>query len=187
LLIELDGTEAQVTDDARRLQHICEVMRATDVRVIKDEREAQTYWKARVNLGPMILRLFPKMVTEDVTVPRNRIPEFVRALQNISASIGMIIGIGGHAGDGNMHPTIVFPELNDDLEQRAKEGIKQIIKTGLALGGTVSGEHGIGLHKAEFTLWELGETQIALQKRIKQAFDPLGIMNPGKIWPQEVA
>jgi len=184
LLTELDGSLAQVEEDTQKLRELCGKMKAMDLRIIEEEEEAQTYWKARINLAPSILRLFKKMVIEDVTVPRDRIPDFVRALQNISSSLGMIIGIGGHAGDGNMHPTIVFPEVNETEEKKAAEAIERIVKTGLELGGTLSGEHGIGLHKAPFLAWELGDAQVALLKRIKKAFDPLGIMNPGKIWPE---
>ena len=94
----------------------------------------------------------------------------------------VVLGIAGHAGDGNMHPSILLPEVDREAEKEAEETIKKVIRLGLSLGGTVSGEHGIGFHKAEFLHWELGETQIRLLKRIKKAFDPKGIMNPGKLW-----
>ncbi|MBW1681765.1 MAG: FAD-binding protein [Deltaproteobacteria bacterium] len=184
LFTELDGSPAQVEEDTQRLRSVCDRLEAMELRIIGDEREAETYWRARRNLAPTLLRLFKKMIVEDVTVPRDRIPDFVRALQSISASLGLIIGIGGHAGDGNIHPSIMFPEINDDLEAKAKEAVRRIVRTGLEMGGTISGEHGIGLHKAEFLVWELGEAQIALLKRIKKAFDPRGIMNPGKIWQE---
>jgi glycolate oxidase len=182
LLMDLDGTHTQVNEDAAHVEKLCQDLSAMDIRTISDEKEAQSYWKARSNLGPLILSLIKKMIAEDVTVPRDRIPDFVRSIRDISATTGVLIGISGHAGDGNMHPTILFPEVNEEAEKKAKSAIEKIVKTGLELGGTISGEHGIGLHKSEFLEWELGQVQVELLKRIKNAFDPKGIMNPGKIW-----
>ena len=182
LLMDLDGTHTQVDEDAAHVEKLCRGLSAMDIRTISDEKEAQSYWKARANLGPLVLSLIKKMIAEDVTVPRDRIPDFVQSIQDISAATGVLIGISGHAGDGNMHPTILFSEVNEETEKKAQSAIEQIVKTGLNLGGTISGEHGIGLHKSEFLEWELGHVQVELLKRIKNAFDPNGIMNPGKIW-----
>jgi glycolate oxidase len=96
-----------------------------------------------------------------------------------------MIGLAGHAGDGNMHPSVLFTEVNPDSLAKSKIAIDRLIQAGLGLGGTISGEHGIGAHKAEYLAWELGDIQIELMKRIKFAFDPKGIMNPGKIWMEE--
>jgi glycolate oxidase len=131
----------------------------------------------------MVLAMMKKAINEDVAVPRDRIPEFVREIQKLSSSLSkVILGIAGHAGDGNMHPSILFPEVNKEAEHEGEETIRKVVRLGLSLGGTVSGEHGIGFHKAEFLHWELGEIQIRLMKRIKKVFDPKGIMNPGKLW-----
>ena len=183
LLMDMDGTPEQVRADAARLLGLCRDMGAKDVRVVTDEKEAKTYWDARAALFPSILTMAKKVITEDVTVPRDKIPEFVRAIQALSAETGMLIGIAGHAGDGNMHPSILFGEINADQEKKAQEAITKIIATGLSLGGTISGEHGVGLHKSGFLHWQLGPTQIRVMKSIKAAIDPKGIMNPGKIWP----
>jgi len=130
-----------------------------------------------------------KGIVEDITVPRDRIPDFVRATQEIAESLdmnpatGMMVGLGGHAGDGNMHPTIFFlADVTEEKEAKEKQAIEQIVKRGLDMGGTISGEHGIGIHKAEFLELELGRRQIDIMKRIKNAIDPKHIMNPGKIW-----
>lgn len=184
LLMDLDGIQEEVELKTKAVQELCISMGAREVRVIEDPKEAASYWKARSNLYPLMLTLMKKVITEDVTVPRYRIPEFVRAVRETAASLGVSIGIAGHAGDGNMHPTILYTEVNEEAEKRGEEAIRQLIKRGLALGGTISGEHGIGIHKAEFVPWELGEVQINLMKRIKEAFDPKNIMNPGKIWPE---
>jgi glycolate dehydrogenase FAD-linked subunit len=183
LLIDLDGTHDEIKAQADHILGICRRMGVMDIRVIEDEKEAQTYWTARYNLGAMALIMMKKAINEDVAVPRDRIPEFVREIQKMSSSLTkVILGIGGHAGDGNMHPSILFPELSLEAEKEAQATIEKVVRLGLSLGGTVSGEHGIGFHKAEFLAWELGDVQIRLLKRIKKVFDPRGIMNPGKIW-----
>ena len=183
LLLDLDGTADEVEAQTAHMKSLCARMGVIALRVIEKEKEAQSYWKARYNLWTMSLTLMKKVITEDVAVPRDRVPDFVQAIQEISSSLTkVVLGIGGHAGDGNMHPTILFPEVNEEAEKEAQAAIKRIIRTGLDLGGTISGEHGIGLHKSEFLAWELGDVQVELLKRIKKAFDPKGIMNPGKIW-----
>ncbi len=183
LLMDLDGTLDQIASQADHILGICRRMAVLDIRVIEDEKEAQSYWTARSNLGAMLLTVMKKAVNEDVAVPRDRIPEFVRGIQTLSATLTkVVLGIGGHAGDGNMHPTILYPEISEAAEAEARSAIEKVVRLGLSLGGTVSGEHGIGFHKAEFLAWQLGPTQIELLKRIKKAFDPKGILNPGKLW-----
>ena len=184
LLMDIDGSESQVAEDSETLKTICKDMGAMEARVIEDEKEAQTYWKARSSLYPLALTMAKKVVAEDVTVPRDKIPVFVREIQAMAAKLGILVSLSGHAGDGNMHPTILYGEVNAEQERLARKAIGQIVKTGLALGGTISGEHGIGLHKSEYLEWDLGGAQIELMKRVKKAFDPNGIMNPGKLWLQ---
>jgi len=183
LFLDLDGTMDEIRADADNIWALCRKMGVMEIRVIEDEKEAETYWTARYNLGAMALVMMKKAINEDVAVPRDRIPEFVREIQNMSSSLSkVLLGMAGHAGDGNMHPSILFPEVDEEAEKEAQSTIERIIRLGLSLGGTISGEHGIGFHKAEFLAWELGDVQIRLLKRIKKAFDPKGIMNPGKIW-----
>jgi len=182
LLIELDGGSSQVEEEARQVDKVCKEMQALEVRVVEDAQEAQSYWNARKNLNPILMSIFKKMINEDVTVPRDRIPELIKAVQEISASVGVNIGMGGHAGDGNIHPVVLMMEVSKELDKKADQAIEKIIRKGLELGGTISGEHGIGLHKAKFLALETGAAQIELMKRVKAAFDPKGIMNPGKIW-----
>lgn len=186
LLMDLDGTMDQIASQADHILGICRCMAVLDIRVIEDEKEAQSYWTARSNLGAMLLTVMKKAINEDVAVPRDRIPEFVRRIQSLSATLTkVVLGIGGHAGDGNMHPTILYPEVSEVAEAEARSTIEKVVRLGLSLGGTVSGEHGIGFHKAEFLAWQLGRTQMELLKRIKKAFDPRGILNPGKLWPDK--
>ncbi len=182
LLVDVDGSQGQVDADTQKIRAVCNDMGVPDVRVIENRTEAASYWAARSKLYPLMLSIMKRVITEDITVPRNRIPEFVRGVQAISAALGIQIGLAGHAGDGNMHPTILQTEINAEINLKAQEAIRQIVRQGLDLGGTISGEHGIGVHKQEFMEWEFGKVQIDLMQRIKQAFDPKNIMNPGKIW-----
>lgn len=182
LFIEIDGLDVQINEEATLIQHLCEELGAMEVRLVQDKKEADTYWMARSNLYPLLMSFLKKVIVEDVTVPRHRMSEFVKSVEKISADTGVAIGISGHAGDGNMHPSILMGEVTDELEKKANGAIEQIIKSGLALGGCISGEHGIGLHKAPYVIEELGQRQIDLFKTIKNAIDPKGIMNPGKIW-----
>lgn len=182
LLIDVDGTADQVKADTAKIKEICNDLKAPDIRIIENRQEAASYWTARSKLYPLMLSIMKRVITEDITVPRNRIPDLVRGVQATAAETGIQIGIAGHAGDGNMHPTILQPEINEEISIKSKKAIDKIIKKGLELEGTISGEHGIGVHKQEYIEWEFGEIQIELMKRIKHAFDPKGIMNPGKIW-----
>jgi len=182
LLIELDGTPAVIREDEEKIKSIAQKMKVREVKVIEDAGQAAGIWKARKNLSPLVLRVFQKSISEDVTVPRDRIPEMVRAVSEIGAELGVSASMSGHAGDGNIHPGVQLLEVTPELEKKAEEAIRRIIEKGIELGGTVSGEHGIGLHKSDYIEKELGPVQIDLMRRIKHAFDPKGIMNPGKIW-----
>ena len=185
LFMFFDGTEAQVEYETKLVDEICRDMKAKEVRVIEDPRVAEVYWSARANVYPMIQTIFERATTEDITVPRNKLPELVRAVQAIAAAEGVMIGLAGHAGDGNMHPSVLFPQVTPEALEKSEIAIDKLIRAGLDMGGTISGEHGIGIHKAKYLAWELGDIQIELMKRIKQAFDPRGIMNPGKIWMED--
>jgi glycolate oxidase len=185
LFIELDGAAAAIAAEAAVIEELSRAAGAHEVRVVQDPAEADSYWQARKNLNPVTVAMFKRMINEDVAVPRDRVPELIAAIQKISADVGIPIGLGGHAGDGNIHPALLLTRLGPDIEAKAARMIELIIKAGLELGGTISGEHGVGSHKSAFLAWELGQPQIELMKRIKRAFDPQGIMNPGKIWPRE--
>jgi glycolate oxidase len=184
LLLELDGTPTSIAEDIEKIKSISEKMGAREVKLIEDKKIADGIWKARRNLSPLVLRIYQKSISEDVTVPRDRIPEMVKAVSEIGASLGVPTGMSGHAGDGNIHPGVQLLEVTPEMEKKAEEAIRLMIEKGIELGGTVSGEHGIGLHKSQYIEKELGKTQIELMKRIKHAFDPKGIMNPGKIWAE---
>jgi glycolate oxidase len=182
LFIKLDGLAVQIEAETKKLKALCDKMNVVKTHVVTDKKEAASYWLARSMSYPLALVHMKKVIIEDVVVPRDRLVEFFRAMNALSEKIGIPIGASGHAGDGNVHPSILMPEVTEENEQKAVQAIKEIIKTGLALGGCISGEHGIGLHKSQFIVDELGQRQVDLFKAIKATFDPAGIMNPGKIW-----
>jgi glycolate oxidase len=163
---------------------ICREQGARQVRVAKDELERSNLWEARRSVTAALGRKAPNKLGEDITVPRSAIPEAVRRLKAISLRYGLPIVIFGHAGDGNLHPNILF-DLRDP-QQWAKVGqmVKEEFATALELGGTLSGEHGVGTLKRRYMQQALGPLSIEIQKRIKQALDPLNILNPGKVFPE---
>ncbi|MBU2621782.1 MAG: glycolate oxidase subunit GlcD, partial [Proteobacteria bacterium] len=181
LLIEVDGYPAQVEEDAEKIEAICRKKGATSLRVAKDAYERDKIWAARRGALSALAQLKPTLVLEDATVPRSKIPEMVRSIENIGKRYDLAIGTFGHAGDGNLHPTILTDKRNKEEWKRVEDAIKEIFENALALGGTLSGEHGIGLAKSGFLKNEIGAGAILFSKNIKSALDPKNILNPGKI------
>ena len=181
LLIEVDGHPAQVEEDAARVEALCREMGARTVRVAKDAAERDKVWSARRSALSALAKLRPTLILEDATVPRSRVPEMVRAIQDISAAHGLTIGTFGHAGDGNLHPTILTDRRDKAEWARVEKAIAAIFDRALALGGTLSGEHGTGIAKSRYLEKETSPATIVYSRRIKAALDPNGILNPGKI------
>jgi len=170
-----------VEEDAKKAESICRMKGATSLRVAKDASERDKIWAARRSAFSALAQLKPSLVLEDATVPRSKVPEMVRALENIGKRFSLSIGTFGHAGDGNLHPTILTDRRDKEEWKRVEEAIKEIFGKALALGGTLSGEHGIGLAKSEFLKNEIGAGSIICSKNIKSALDPKNILNPGKM------
>jgi glycolate oxidase len=139
-------------------------------------------WKARRSISPSLARKAPNKLGEDITVPRSAIPDVVQSLRAISLKYGLPIVIFGHAGDGNLHPNILFDKRKREEWQKVEQIVKEVFKVALDAGGTLSGEHGVGVLKRPYMEQALGSTSIEAQKRIKQALDPLNILNPGKMF-----
>jgi glycolate oxidase len=140
------------------------------------------FWKARSAGFAAVFGAAKTVLSEDVAVPRDKLSEFIRRLGEISKKSGFFIQFLGHAGDGNLHPS-VFTDINDKEQfARAQETAEEIVKTALALGGVLSGEHGIGLEKQRFFKLAMDPTGLELMKNIKKMLDPNNILNPGKIW-----
>jgi glycolate oxidase len=181
LLIEVDGHPAQVEEDATKVEGLCKKMGATAIRVAKDDQERDKVWEARRRALSALAKLKPSLVLEDATVPRSKIPAMVAAIQSISAKYDIPIGTFGHAGDGNLHPTILTDRRDKKEWERVEAAIADIFDHALALGGTLSGEHGTGIAKSCFLEKETSPATILYSKRVKKALDPNNILNPGKI------
>jgi glycolate oxidase len=181
LLIEVDGHPAVVADDGEKVEAICRAHGATKVYAAQDDAERDRVWSARRSALPALAKMKPTCVLEDATVPRSKIPAMIRALKEISRKFALPIGTFGHAGDGNLHPTILTDRRNQAEWSRVEAAVAAIFDRALELGGTLSGEHGIGLAKSRFLEKEYGPGAILYSRRIKAALDPRNILNPGKV------
>ncbi|MBA3824341.1 MAG: FAD-binding protein [Ktedonobacterales bacterium] len=188
LLISVDGNHLDaVTDDLATLAEICQTTGATQVQRADTPEEAARLWQARRSVAPALARRRPNKLGEDIAVPRSQIPAMVRAVRAIAAEYQLLIPLYGHAGDGNLHPNILCDRRDAEEMTRVRGAAAAIFAAAVALGGTLSGEHGIGLLKKEFLESDLGPDQIALMPAIKATIDPTGIFNPGKIFPTGTA
>jgi glycolate oxidase len=184
LLIETDGAdETSVACEIEAAAQTCRECGARRVRVAQDEAERAQLWQARRSVSPALARKAPNKLGEDITVPRSAIPEAVRRLKAISAKYGLPIVIFGHAGDGNLHPNILFDKRDPAQWAKAGQMAAEEFALTLELGGTLSGEHGVGALKRPYLEQALGPVSVGIQKRIKAALDPLNILNPGKVFP----
>ena len=185
LLVELDGHAAQVEEDAERVESLCRTMGAISTRVARDAAERDRVWAARRAALSALAQRKPTLVLEDATVPRSRIPAMVKAIQAIAARYDLTIGTFGHAGDGNLHPTILTDRRDRAEWQRVEKAIDDIFDEALKMGGTLSGEHGTGLAKSRYLEKETSAGTILFSAQLKRALDPKNILNPGKIFTAE--
>lgn len=181
LLVEVDGHPVQVAEDAAMIETLCRRMGAMSIRLAQDAAERDKVWEARRAALSALSRIKPTTVLEDATVPRSKIPAMIRAIEEIATEFHLTIGTFGHAGDGNLHPTILTDRRDREEWRRVEAAIEAIFDRALALGGTLSGEHGIGLAKARYLEKETSRATILYSRRIKAALDPKNILNPGKI------
>ncbi|MBP1933902.1 FAD-binding oxidoreductase [Ammoniphilus resinae] len=184
ILIELDGHPAAVKEEAEQVAKVCREVGAREVIVPQTPQEKAEVWKARKLVSPAIVRIKPTKISEDATVPRSQIPEMCRRLQQIKEKYNIHLVVFGHAGDGNLHPNIIADKSDIEEMQRVEQAVAEIFQAAIELGGTLSGEHGIGTMKAPFMEMELGASGLDMMKRIKEAWDPNNIMNPGKIFAE---
>ncbi|SEN76935.1 FAD-binding oxidoreductase [Lihuaxuella thermophila] len=184
IIVEVDGHPIAVAEEISQCETLCLQMGATTIRVAQDERERQEIWKARKMVSPAITQMGPTKISEDATVPRSKIPDMMERLKQIREKYQLNLVVFGHAGDGNLHPNIITDKRNLAEMKRVEEAVSEIFKAAIELGGTLSGEHGIGTLKAPYMEMELGEIGLAMMKKIKQAWDPNNILNPGKIFPK---
>ena len=184
LLIEVDGPRAAVSREAEKIASLCRSYNGV-VNSAEDFFSKQRIWEARRIVSPALYHIRPTKISEDVVVPRGRIPEMLGELRKIALKYSLTIANFGHAGDGNIHVNVMTDKNNPDEYRRALEAVRDIFEATLRLEGTISGEHGVGLTKKQYVGMELSETSIALMRKIKDVFDPKGILNPGKMFPDK--
>ncbi len=181
LLIEVDGPASTVDEHIAKVASACEYARATRIEVARDEDERDRLWKARRSVSAAVVQLNPTKISEDATVPRSKVAHLVRRIKQIARTYDLKIAVFGHAGDGNLHPNILANRRDTGEMKRVEEAVDALFEAALELGGTLSGEHGIGLMKARYLRKEAKETGIQMMRAIKQALDPNNILNPGKM------
>lgn len=182
LLVELDGFPTAVSEESARVTRLCATT-ATDVRTAESALERDALWAARRGLSLALRALAPRKINHDVVVPKGAIPDLFDAVAEIQAAVRLPMPSFGHAGDGNIHVNILVDPADAEAMRRAKQAERALFERVIALRGSISGEHGIGFSKAGFIDLELEPDCLALMRRLKDAFDPHGILNPGKIFP----
>ncbi|HEV7797848.1 MAG TPA: FAD-linked oxidase C-terminal domain-containing protein [Pyrinomonadaceae bacterium] len=183
LLIELDGIEAGIDNEADRVKSICLQYGARDCRSARDEHERKKLWAARKGAFGAIGRISPDSMIQDAVVPRSRLPEVLDAAYHIASKYQLRIANVFHAGDGNLHPLICFDSRFPDEVQRVKEAGRELMETCVRAGGSITGEHGVGFDKRELLSLIFSDADMDTMLRVRSAFDPTGLCNPGKIIP----
>ncbi|UJF35559.1 FAD-linked oxidase C-terminal domain-containing protein [Paenibacillus hexagrammi] len=185
LLIEQDGDPEAVERDIERIREICESEKADQIEVAKNQEHAEKLLTARRSAFTALARLRPTTILEDATVPRSQIAEMVLRINEIAQKYNVTIATFGHAGDGNLHPTATTDARDADEIHRVELAFEEIFEAAIELGGTITGEHGVGMVKAPYLEWKIGKTGIEIMRGIKQAFDPHNLLNPGKMFANE--
>jgi glycolate oxidase len=187
LIIEVDGDREALDGQARKILEIIRPLGVLESRIAETPEESEAIWKVRRSISPSLRRLNPDKFNEDIVVPRSKVPDMIRALEAISTRYSVPIVNFGHAGDGNIHVNVMVNLAESGMENKVQQALNDIFRTTVALGGSVSGEHGIGTAKASFIGMELNPATMATMQAIKKALDPNNIMNPGKIFPEAVS
>ncbi|MBC5635792.1 glycolate oxidase subunit GlcD [Ornithinibacillus sp. BX22] len=182
LLIEQDGSEREVDQDMENITKICRNNKAVEVKLACSSEEAAALTTARRSALSALARLRPTTILEDATVPRSEIAKMVSAIQQIAKRYDVNICTFGHAGDGNLHPTCLTDIRNEEEMKRVEKAFEEIFVKAIELGGTITGEHGVGAMKLPYLHLKVGEAGIEVMRNIKEAIDPNDIMNPGKIF-----
>jgi glycolate oxidase len=188
LIIECDGNdEDTVLREIGSVAGVCRENGAAGVEVARDEAQRAELWHARRSVSSSLARRAPNKLGEDISVPRSQVPAAVRRIKEISRRYDLPIVVFGHAGDGNLHPNVLFDKRDADQWARVQEAVGEIFAMAVELGGTLSGEHGVGVLKRAFMESALGADSIEIQWRIKNALDPKGLLCPGKVLPDTEA
>jgi len=182
LLMETDGHPAAVADEAARMEELARRNAAIEVRIARDDAEATRLAAARRSAFSALARIAPTTILEDATVPRSELAKMIAFVEGIAKKYQLRIGTFGHMGDGNLHPTFLTDERNQAEMHRVEEAFKEIFDEAIRLGGTITGEHGVGLAKKSFLPKFAGDAQMRVMREFRRAIDPKGILNPGKMF-----
>jgi glycolate oxidase len=182
LLMETDGHPSVVSEEASAMEKICRDCGAMEVRVAKDDAEGTKLASARRAAFSALARVSPTTILEDATVPRSELARMIRFVEGIAKKYKLRIGTFGHMGDGNLHPTFLTDERNKEEMHRVEEAFKEIFDEAIRLGGTITGEHGIGLAKKSFLPKFAGDAQMDVMRALRKVLDPKGVLNPGKMF-----
>lgn len=183
LVIELDQLEAGIDEDIRRIEEICLAHRSRKISMAQTAEERAQLWQARRLAVAAMGRLAPSYVIQDGVVPRTKLPHILRHVARVSAEYDIPIANVMHAGDGNIHPILLFDERDPEQVRRVLAASGEILAECMRLGGTVTGEHGIGIEKAKFLPRMFSEDDLKLMDDVRSVFDPRGLCNPGKVFP----
>src|SRR5881296_1385042 len=182
LLMETDGHPVVVAEEAAQMERICRDHGCLEVRVAKDEAEAEKLASARRTAFSALARVAPTTILEDATVPRSELAKMIRFVEATAKKYRLKIGTFGHMGDGNLHPTFLTDERNKEEMHRVEQAFKEIFDEAIRLGGTITGEHGIGVAKKSFLPKFAGDAQMRVMRELRRVLDPNGILNPGKMF-----
>jgi len=183
LLLEVDGLIEAVEEQAESVAEVCRLHRAREVRVARDAKERDLLWKGRKNAFGAIGRVCPTYYVQDGVIPRTKLPQTLRRITEIGKKNGFEIGNIFHAGDGNLHPIILFDARNEDEFRRVVATASEVIEYCIEMGGAITGEHGVGMEKDHLMPLLFSENELELMRRVRDAFNPSGRLNPGKIFP----
>ena len=185
LVIEFDGLEAGLDGEAERAARFCRRAGAREVRSARDEEERLALWKGRKKAFGAMGRIAPDLLVQDATVPRTTLPSILKGISEIGKRYDLIVANVFHAGDGNLHPNILFDRRDSDELERVERASKEIMQLCVDSGGTITGEHGVGLDKKDHMPLVYGANELDAMWGIRRVFDPDGVMNPGKVLPEE--
>ena len=183
LIVELDGPLAQVEEDLARVESICRENDAVEIRIASDPEDRATVWRGRKAAFAAMGRISPDYYVQDGVVPRTKLPSVLRAIEELSRVHGLRVGNVFHAGDGNLHPLVLYDGRVEGEAGRAEALSEKILEICIDAGGSITGEHGVGTDKACAMPLMFGEDDLAAMQRFRRAFDPLGLANPGKVFP----
>ena len=182
LVIEVDGEASLLDGQVDVIRRVCMEMGARSLDIARDEKHAAEIWEARKSCYGVLSRVKPSCLIEDVTVPRTKFPEIMKKIEEVIKKYRIDVAVCAHAGDGNTHPFIITDVSDEEEMERVHMAMEEIALEGLRLGGTLSGEHGIGITKKGLMVKEHARDSISVMRAIKNALDPKGILNPGKIF-----